>query len=173
MVSKVDSEKGSAAGQLSVTTTDLGSGAALSPTSTFDGAEKGSKDITINYRPASVVSTPSSAHHANPFNHDLEANQSSENLHRNSTTLTGTTGRKLNDAHNPNCTVWPGQEHWKKKARAARVKNRTCKPIAHLSKRTRVIIHVLTVALVVGIAVAVGLGISKSLGVGIWKPSNS
>lgn len=171
MASSAPPEKDSATSHLTVTTTELANGNALSPTSTYDGNEKNPKEITISYRPASVVSTPSSVHHPS-FERDLEANNmSSENLHRNSTTLTGTTGRKLDQQHNPNCTVWPGQEHWKRKARAARVNNRTCKPMARLSKRNRIIVHVLIVALVVGIAVAVGLGISKSLGAGIWKGS--
>ncbi|KAI6780085.1 uncharacterized protein J7T54_004217 [Emericellopsis cladophorae] len=71
------------------------------------------------------------------------------------------------DKHNPNCTVWPGKDHWKQKAKAAK-KKRSCALLAGMSKRNRVISKILLVLLVVGIAVGVGFGVSKPLGAPIW-----
>ncbi|KAI1852403.1 hypothetical protein JX265_003829 [Neoarthrinium moseri] len=166
MASKQTEEKASQPGHLAVHTTELQTqnGAALSPVSTSNSLEKGPKETSIDMPRNSANSSPSSARRLSPFDTDVEAGQSSENLNRKSTQFTG---RTLN---NPNCSVWPGQDHWKQKARAAKLKNRSCKCMAHLSKRTRLVVKILMAALIIGIAVAVGLGVSKSLGAGIWKP---
>ncbi|KAH8664114.1 hypothetical protein BX600DRAFT_292141 [Xylariales sp. PMI_506] len=165
MASPAATEKVSPAG-LTIDTTEFHSsqqdGTPLTPMSSCLTAEKTSKDLerTLSASPAC------SLHQANPFDTDVEAmGQSSENLNRKFTQFTG----KSNMSANPNCTVWPGQAHWKKKARDAKRKNRSCQCMAGLSKRNRLIVKILIAILVIGIAVGVGLGISKPLGAGIWQ----
>jgi hypothetical protein len=165
MAPKMDAEKVTMPGHLTVNTAELPShtGAALSPSTTCNSTEKTLNETSVELARDSTLSTPNSVHRLNPFDTDVEAGHSSENLHRKSTQFTGRT------LHNPNCTVWPGQDHWKQKARAAKIKNRSCQCMARLSKRNRLIAKILIAFLVVGIAVGVGLGISKPLGAGIWK----
>lgn len=67
------------------------------------------------------------------------------------------------------CQVWPGQDHWKRKAKAAKKQRHTCNCLANLSKRNRIIVKILIIILIVGIAVGVGFGVSKPLGAGIWR----
>ncbi len=68
--------------------------------------------------------------------------------------------------------VWPGQGHWKRKAKEQKMKrSRTC--LSRLSKRNRLIAKILIGLLIIGIAVGVGLGISKPLGAAIWGQHNS
>ncbi|KAI0407368.1 hypothetical protein F4802DRAFT_19347 [Xylaria palmicola] len=67
-------------------------------------------------------------------------------------------------------SIWPGQDHWRDKALAAKRKNRYCNLLGRLDRRTRIAVKVALVLLVVGVAVGVGLGISKSLGARVWKP---
>ncbi|KAK5654797.1 hypothetical protein OQA88_6833 [Cercophora sp. LCS_1] len=110
---------------------------------------------------ASDISTPSSSHHANPFDTDIEAMiTTTETCNRKSTECTkgGT-----------DCQVWPGQDHWKRKAKAAKKSRHNCNCLANLSKRNRLIVKILIGVLIIGIAVAVGLGVSKPLGAGIWR----
>lgn len=64
--------------------------------------------------------------------------------------------------------VWPGKEHWKRKAREAKRGRRTCTCLASLSRRTRIAVKIAIGLLIVGIAVAVGFGVSKPLGAPIW-----
>ncbi|KAK3358925.1 hypothetical protein B0T25DRAFT_80113 [Lasiosphaeria hispida] len=109
---------------------------------------------------ASDVSTPTS-HRMNPFDTDIEAIiTQSESCNRKSTECTkgGT-----------ECQVWPGQDHWKRKAKAAKMNRHTCNCLAQLSKRNRIIVKMLIGILVIGIAVGVGFGVSKPLGAGIWR----
>ncbi|KAI5862734.1 hypothetical protein GGS23DRAFT_605305 [Durotheca rogersii] len=113
----------------------------------------------------SSTSTPCSVSAPNGFDTDAEAMmpiRSSDHLNK---TTTATIPQ-------PDCTVWPGQEHWRQKARAAKINNRSCQCMARLSNRNRIIVKVLIVALIVGAAVGVGFGISKPLGAGIWQPNN-
>jgi len=110
----------------------------------------------------SDLSTPSSSHHANPFDTDIEAMI---------TTTTDTGNRKSTECTKggTDCHVWPGQDHWRRKAKAAKMQRRNCNCLGHLSKRNRIIVKVLIGFLVVGIAVGVGFGVSKPLGAGIWR----
>ena len=113
----------------------------------------------------SDVSTPSSLPHANPFDTDIEAIISStETFNRRSMECTkgGT-----------DCQVWPGQDHWKAKAKKAKEKRRNCNCLSGLSKRNRLIVKALIGLLIIGIAVGVGVGVSKPLGAGIWHSSNA
>lgn len=64
--------------------------------------------------------------------------------------------------------VWPGKEHWKRKAKEAKRGRRTCTCMASLSRRTRIAVKIAIGLLIVGIAVAVGFGVSKPLGAPIW-----
>jgi hypothetical protein len=169
MASKIIDEKAMEAGPLSINTTELHShlGSALTPMTTTNSTEKGLQETSIDlHHQSSALSSPTSARQLNPYDTDIEAmGQSSENLNRKMTQCTGVKS-------NPNCTVWPGQDHWKQKARAAKRKNRSCQCMAHLSKRTRLIVKILIAILIIGIAVGVGVGISKPLGAGIWKPKD-
>ncbi len=109
----------------------------------------------------SDISTPASSRHANPFDTDIEAMiTTTETCNRKSTECTkgGT-----------DCQVWPGQDHWRRKAKAAKMSRHNCNCLASLSKRNRILVKILIGLLVVGIAVGVGLGASKPLGAGIWR----
>lgn len=122
----------------------------------------------------SAVSTPATAHNdLNPFDTDLEAMVSSR-------TLTGgddACGMKsVSKSNLKGCAegqVWPGQAHWKKKAKAAKINKHSCQCLARLSKRNRIIAKVLIGLLVIALGVGVGLGISRKLGAGIWKPDTN
>lgn len=113
----------------------------------------------------SNISTPASSHRANPFDTDIEAIiTTTETCNRKSTECTrgGT-----------DCQVWPGQDHWRRKAKAAKLNRHTCNCLAKLSKRNRIIVKVLIALLIVGIAFGVGFGVSRSLGAGIYRPETS
>ncbi|KAI0471125.1 hypothetical protein GGR56DRAFT_132419 [Xylariaceae sp. FL0804] len=140
----------------------------LQVTPTPDSSPNGEKthDIKMELRRNSAVSTPSSAHASNGFDTDVEAMMpvpSSDPLSKATTAQTKS---------NPNCTVWPGQAHWKQKSRAAKIKNRSCQPMARLSKRTRILVKIAIALLIVGIAVAIGFGVSKSLGARVYHQSS-
>jgi hypothetical protein len=115
---------------------------------------------------SSDVSTPTTAHNANPFDTDIEAIISTANTENNNMSAQCTRG-------GPECQVWPGQEHWRRKAKAAKRKRRACNCLAHLSRRNRIIVKVLIGLLIVGIAVGVGVGVSKPLGARIWHPQDA
>lgn len=114
---------------------------------------------------ASDVSSPAS-NHLNPFDTDIEAI-----ITPTSTTGDGLGRKSMCTKGGSDCHVWPGQEHWKNKHKAAKAK-RGCSCLSRLSKRNRLIARILIVVLVVAIGVGVGFGISKPLGASIWtKPS--
>ncbi|KAI0157846.1 hypothetical protein GGR57DRAFT_58255 [Xylariaceae sp. FL1272] len=112
-----------------------------------------SPDLVPNGRPNMDVSTPVSVN--NGFDTDIEAVMPVKS--------TELINRKVTGEHwdNAGGDVWPGQAHWKEKARAARRKNRSCQCMAGLSKRTRVVAKIAIALLVIGIAIGVGVGISK------------
>jgi len=108
----------------------------------------------------SDLSTPTSAHQ-NPFDTDIEAIiTNTESYPRKSAECTkgGT-----------DCQVWPGQDHWKRKAKDAKRNRHSCNCLAKLSKRNRILVKILIGMLIIGIAVGVGFGVSKPLGAGIWR----
>lgn len=129
----------------------------------------------ISYHRPSSVSTPATAQNEslNPFDTDLEAMVSSR-------TLTGgddSCGMKSTSNSNLKCSgdgqVWPGQGHWKKKAKTARVNRHSCQMLAKMSKRNRIIAKIGIIALILAIALAVGLGVSKATGARIWSPKDN
>lgn len=95
---------------------------------------------------------------ANPFDTDLEA----------MVVPTESQNRAARDDRG----VWPGKEHWKRKAKEAKRGKRMCGCMASLSRRTRIAVKIAIVLLIVGIAVAVGFGVSKPLGAPIWGDNN-
>ena len=129
-----------------------------------------STSSTISASSATLPSTPKKTHahtavrpatpptphtdDADPFDTDLEA-------------MVVTTDSQ-NRAARDDTGVWPGKEHWKRKAKEAKRGRRTCVCLASLSRRTRIAVKIAIVLLIVGIAVAVGLGVSKPLGAPIW-----
>lgn len=117
----------------------------------------------------SDVSAVSTVHHANPFDTDIEAIMTSQSENR-SNNLSNYCTRGASS--HPECQVWPGQDHWKRKAKDAKRQRRNCNCLSHLSKRNRIIVKVLIGFLIVGIAVGVGVGVSKPLGAPIWHPDN-
>lgn len=129
------------------------------------GAEKNGRRGSADMPRSSDVSSPVS-NHLNPFDTDIEA------IITPSTTTGGNSARrslgcKIGGASD--CQVWPGRDHWKQKAKAAKVK-RSWGCLSHLSRRNRLIAKILIILLIVGIAVAVGFGVSKPLGAAIWQP---
>ncbi|KAF3770791.1 hypothetical protein M406DRAFT_29658, partial [Cryphonectria parasitica EP155] len=121
----------------------------------------------------SDISTPTTAHNdgLNPFDTDLEAMVSSRTLTvgDDSCGMKSTTNVNIKGS-SPDCQVWPGKDHWKKKAKTARVNRHSCQMLAKMSKRNRIIAKISIIALILAIALAVGLGVSKSLGAAIWSP---
>lgn len=110
-------------------------------------------------------SSPRSERSANPFDTDVEAmmtHGSTDKCPRSSIVL-----NRKND-----CQVWPGKDHWKQRAKAAK-RQRSCACLARLNRRSRIAVKILIVLLVVGIAVGVGFGVSKPLGAPIWGKNNS
>ncbi|KAK7966134.1 uncharacterized protein PG986_000411 [Apiospora aurea] len=164
MAPQTNNTDSSEKGPVVVNTTDLVHSSNVSGTTTLGANEKDVVETSMELGRNSSVSTPSTAHHLNPFDADIEALRSSDNLNRKSISAT---------PPNPNCSVWPGQDHWKRKAKAAKRQNRTCNCMAHLSKRNRIIAKLLLGLLIIGIAVGVGVGISKPLGADIWKPKGA
>ncbi|KAK2071717.1 hypothetical protein P8C59_006121 [Phyllachora maydis] len=103
----------------------------------------------------------SSLQRGNPFDTDVEAMITvTESGNRRSCIDSKTGG---ND-----CQMWPGKDHWRRKAKAAKMSRRNCNCLSHLSKRNRIIVKVLIAMLIIGIAIGVGFGVSKPLGAGIW-----
>ncbi|KAI1076322.1 hypothetical protein F5B20DRAFT_333158 [Whalleya microplaca] len=153
------------------TTTDekaLKSGLLTISTQQVPPASETSSRASMDPPRNSSLSTPCSTHAPNGFDTDVEAMmpvKSSERLNKTATPCGNRT--------EPDCPVWPGRDHWKQKARAAKINNRSCQCMARLSKRNRIIIKILIAFLIVGIAVGVGLGVSKSLGTGIWHPKDN
>lgn len=104
---------------------------------------------------------------SNPFDTDVEAGLDANNSHEMLDTV-GTRQSRLGLSQSKSdCQVWPGQAHWKQKAKLAKAK-RSCTFMAGMSRRNRVITKIVIVLLVVGIAVGVGFGISIPLGAPIW-----
>jgi hypothetical protein len=97
---------------------------------------------------------------ANPFDTDIEAMI---------TPIDHVGSRMECTKGGSDCQAWPGREHWKRKAQAAKKKRHNCHCLAGLSKRNRILVKILIIVLIVGIAVGVGFGVSKPLGAGIWR----
>ncbi|KAI1259336.1 hypothetical protein F5Y18DRAFT_302097 [Xylariaceae sp. FL1019] len=137
--------------QLTVSTKEIGP----------DSPRQHSPDPVPNGRLNMGLSTPVSL--SNGFDTDVEAVtpvKSTELINKR------VTGEHWDNAGG---NVWPGQAHWKEKARVARLRNRSCRCMAGLSKQTRIIVKIAIALLVIGIAIGVGVGISKPLGAAIWK----
>ncbi|KAI0024404.1 hypothetical protein F4780DRAFT_599555 [Xylariomycetidae sp. FL0641] len=131
------------------------------------GSEK-TLDEAMELRRPSTVSTPYSVHSPNGFETDVEAMmpaRSSDHLNK-----TNTPNPRACKGDNE---VWPGQAHWKRKARIAKKNNRSCNCFARFTPQTRIAIKVAIALLIVGIAVGVGFGVSKSLGAGVWHASDN
>lgn len=147
--------------------------ASTSTSSTHEknGGRLSTTSITDEGMPrTSDLSAPSSVHHQNPFDTDVEAmitQTTSEGTSNGGGGRRSIACRGLGDSQ-----VWPGQAHWKKKAKEQKMK-RSCSCLSQLSKRNRLIIKILIVLLVIGIAVGVGVGISKPLGAPIWGQKNN
>lgn len=122
------------------------------------------RPINIELKRTSSVSPPATAHPGTtPYDTDIEAmttQQSADRLHRQSMANLDS-----------NCSQWPGQDHWKRRAKAAKMSNRSCQCFARLSRRARIAAKIAIILLIVGIAVGVGFGVSKPLGAGIWQPN--
>jgi len=129
-------------------------------------------------RPSDVSTVVTPRAHSNPFETDIEAAAGAVTYDKPRTSGLSNVGtwRKSWGAiecttGGSDCQVWPGQDHWKRKAKAAKKKRHTCNCMANMSKRTRVVVKILILLLIVGLAVGVGFGVSKPLGAGIWKSS--
>lgn len=158
-------------------------GAKLTVTTISQSADKNTSTTTntntlapspeIGSRRSSDVSTPATTHNdLNPFDTDLEAMISSRTLTQPDDACGMKSASKSNLKGSPEGQVWPGQDYWKNKAKAARINKRSCQCLAKMSKRNRIIVKVLIGAIIVAIAVGVGLGISRAVGAGVWKPSS-
>lgn len=109
------------------------------------------------------LTTPLSYQQSNPFDTDIEAiiPVTQSDSRRKSTTMA-----------RGDCQVWPGREHWKQKAKAAK-RARSCACMASLGRRTRIAVKIAIILLIIGVAVGVGFGISKPLGAPVWgTPEN-
>ncbi|KAL2117957.1 hypothetical protein VTJ04DRAFT_7617 [Mycothermus thermophilus] len=111
----------------------------------------------------SNVSTPVTAR-LSPFDTDLEGGVVPAYTHDSHVRKSAECTKGGSD-----CQVWPGQDHWRRKAKDARKNRHSCRCLAGMSKRNRILVRISIIVLMVGIAVAVGFGISKPLGAGIWR----
>ncbi|KAJ6783866.1 hypothetical protein PWT90_09152 [Aphanocladium album] len=102
-------------------------------------------------------STPHSERSSNPFDTDMEAGLISQT----------TTRKSCNITRKGECQVWPGKQHWKDKAKDAKMK-RSCTYMSRLNHRQRIAAKIILICLIIGIAVGVGFGVSKPLGAPIW-----
>lgn len=116
--------------------------------------------VTTDASRRSDVSSPRS-NHQNPFDTDIEAmiTPSQEPATRATTNMTVKCG-------GPDCQVWPGRDHWKQKAKAAKIKHgkRGCNCMGHLTRKQRIMVNCAIVLVFLAIALGVGIGISKALG---------
>ncbi|KAJ2904856.1 uncharacterized protein MKZ38_007048 [Zalerion maritima] len=126
------------------------------PKYSTDGTSTMADEKHGNLTRESTLSTPLSTQNPDPFDTDVEAMipNNPENCPRKSM------GCQRPDA---DCQVWPGQEHWRKKAKAAKVSRSRCGCMAKMSKRNRILIHLLILVLIVGIGLSIGFGISKPI----------
>jgi hypothetical protein len=143
---------------------------ALTPVSTITVPEKVAlSHATTAYDPANDktprTSKDSGANQLNPFETDIEAMEMVDTRPTNN--------RMCAHRSKSEQQVWPTKEHWKQKAKSAKVKRSCNTPLARLSHRNRIIAKVLIVFLIVGIAVGVGFGVSKPLGAPIWGDNNN
>ncbi|KAL2268993.1 hypothetical protein VTJ83DRAFT_3839 [Remersonia thermophila] len=116
-----------------------------------------------------TVSTPATTR-ASPFDADLEAGAAVLPVYSQGSSSSLTANRKSAECTKggSDCQVWPGQDHWRRKAKDARKNRHSCRCLAGMSKRNRIMIRIAIIVFIVGIAVAVGFGISKPLGAPIW-----
>lgn len=135
----------------------------LTPASTVTIPEKVAlSNTTTAYEPGrdrTPRTSKDSVARSNPFETDIEAMEVIDSK----TCTTRTTCNRRTDAQ-----VWPGKDHWKQRAKSARVKKRSCALLAKMSRRNRIVAKIIIAVLIVGIAVAVGFGVSKPLGAPIW-----
>lgn len=143
-------------------------GAALTPASTVTIPEKATLSNTTTAYDQGMDRTPrtskDSMAQSNPFETDIEAMEVMDPR----TNTTNRTCNNNNTSRRSDAHIWPGKEHWKQRAKSARVKKRSCGLLAKLSRRNRIIAKIIIAVLIVGIAVAVGFGVSKPLGAPIW-----
>lgn len=161
---------------VTTTSTTMTDGKTLSTTTTHADtlAPSAAASVMPSPRASFDISTPATAHNElNPFDTDLEAMVSGRTIAVGGDDCGMKSASCSNLKGSADGQVWPGQAHWKKKAKAAKINQRSCQLFARMSKRNRVLLKVLIGALLVGIAVGVGLGVSKSLGVGVWKPDGN
>lgn len=69
--------------------------------------------------------------------------------------------------------MWPGRRTLMQRYKRDKRQRQSCNPMKNLDKRTKIIIKVLIILVVVGGAIALGIGISKAVGGGVWKTNNS
>lgn len=141
----------------------------LTPASTVTLPEKCALSSTTTACDPSDSRTPRTSKDSdtrnalNPFETDIEAMEIMDSRQKTCTSSRPGICTKKSDHQ-----VWPGKDHWKQKAKSAKMKRSCNTPLAKLSKRNRIIAKVLIVLLIVGIAVGVGFGVSKPLNAPIW-----
>lgn len=159
---------------LSLTTVTSVSTPRKSTTSAADTLAVSPAGSILGLNHPSAVSTPATAHNdLNPFDTDLEAMVSSRTLTGGDDACGMKSVSNSNLKGSADGQVWPGQAHWKKKAKAAKINKHSCQCLARLSKRNRILVKVLIGLIVIALGVGVGLGISRKLGAGIWKPDSN
>lgn len=140
----------------------------LTPASTVTLPEKCALSSTTTACDPSAERTPRTSKDSdtrnalNPFDTDIEAMEVIDSQQKPCMSRQGLCTRKSDHQ------VWPGKDHWKQKAKSAKMKRSWNTPLAKLNKRNRIIAKILIVFLIVGIAVGVGFGVSKPLGAPIW-----
>lgn len=120
-------------------------------------------------------SSPTCHGGTDPFETDVEAMMPRVECSPSATTATSCTGNPRKSIILPtvnDTSIWPGNEHWKREAKEARIK-RSCTCLARLSKRNRTIAKVTIIFLVIAIAVGVGVGISRALNQPIYGQKDS
>ena len=76
--------------------------------------------------------------------------------------------------HKEDDKVWPCAEQLRKKQEEARLGNRRgCNPFRRLSKKQKVVVHIIIALFLIGAITGLGVGISKAVGGGVFRTTNN
>lgn len=151
----------------------------ISPCSTnlAEGFNKGDYDPTSHHPFSAFYSHPTtrtsleqarsqSKIHLAVYQHDLESGSR--------ITQTEILPESPAHHHKEDDKVWPCAEQLRKKQEEARLrKSRGCSPFRRLSKRQKIVVHIIIALFLIGAITGLGVGISKAVGGGVFRTTNN
>ena len=76
--------------------------------------------------------------------------------------------------HKEDDKVWPCAEQLRKKQEEARLgHHRGCNPFRRLSKKQKIVVHIIIALFLIGAITGLGIGISKAVGGGVFRTTNN